>query len=118
MFNQGSIQPVVGASGAIAAVMGAYFVFKPRGRILTVVVTAAFQVIYIPAFVVLGLFFVTQFFTPTSSNVAWQAHAVGMAAGAIAAFVFARFFPDPDRAAGELSPVASPVTGSAFCRRR
>ena len=56
---------------------------QARGRILTVVVTAAFQVVYIPAFVVLGLFFVTQFFTPTSSNVAWEAHAVGMAAGRV-----------------------------------
>ncbi len=97
VFNRGSIQPVVGASGAIAAVMGAYFVFKPRGRILTVVVSAAFQIVYIPAFVVLGLFFVTQFFTPTSSNVAWEAHAVGMGVGVLAAFVLARVFPDPDR---------------------
>ena len=97
VFNGSSIQPVVGASGAIAAVMGAYFVFKPRGRILTAVVTAAFQVVYIPAFVVLGLFFVTQFFTPTSSNVAWEAHAVGMGAGVLAALLLARVFPDPDR---------------------
>ena len=97
VFNQGSADPVVGASGAIAAVMGAYFVFKPRGRILTVVVSAAFQVVYIPAFVVLGLFFVTQFFTPTSSNVAWEAHAVGMGAGVLAGFVLARVFADPDR---------------------
>ena len=104
VFNSGSVQPVVGASGAIAAVMGAYFVFKPRGRILTVVVTAAFQVIYIPAYVVLGLFFVTQFFTPTSSNVAWEAHAAGMAAGALAALVLARVFADPDRASPNLSP--------------
>ncbi len=109
VFNRGSIQPVVGASGAIAVIMGAYFVFKPRGRILTVVVSAAFQIVYIPAFVVLGLFFVTQFFTPTSSNVAWEAHAVGMGAGVLAAFALARVFPDPDRQ--RPSPVV-PETGS------
>lgn len=110
VFNSGSIEPVVGASGAIAAVLGAYFVFKPRGRVLTVVVTAAFQVIYIPAYIVLGLFFVTQFFTPTSSNVAWEAHAVGMAAGALAALVLARVFPDPDQG----TPDPTPLAGTAL----
>ncbi len=116
VFNSGSIQPVVGASGAIAAVMGAYFVFKPRGRVLTVVVTAAFQVIYIPAYVVLGLFFVTQFFTPTSSNVAWEAHAVGMAAGALAALVLARIFPDPERPSPDLTPLAAAAAADPSSR--
>lgn len=112
VFNLGSAEPVVGASGAIAAVMGAYFVFKPRGRILTVVASAAFQVVYIPAFVVLGLFFVTQFFTPSSTHVAWEAHAVGMAAGAAVALVLSRFFADPDAAPAQ-QPATSPAsTGS------
>ena len=47
---------------------------------------------------VLGLFFVTQFFTPSSTHVAWEAHAVGMAFGALVALVLARFFPDPSAA--------------------
>lgn len=114
VFNATSVDPVVGASGAIAAVMGAYFVFKPRGRILTVVITAALQVIYIPAYVVLGLFFVTQFFTPTSSNVAWEAHAVGMAAGVLAALVLARSFPDPDRRATVGDPPAIPLADAVI----
>jgi membrane associated rhomboid family serine protease len=82
-----------------------------------VVVTAAFQVIYIPAFVVLGLFFVTQFFTPSSSHVAWEAHAVGMSAGALAALVLARVRPDPDgdrHPLGSTSPAATAAGGSAF----
>ena len=68
--------------------MGAYLVLLPRGRILTVIATAAFQVVYVPAAVVLLLFFVTQFFT-ADENVAWEAHAAGMVVGALAALVLA-----------------------------
>jgi membrane associated rhomboid family serine protease len=94
--NQGDALPVVGASGAISGVMGAYLVFRPRGRVLTIVTSAAFQVVYIPAWTVLGLFFVTQFFTPEDAGVAWVAHAAGMAAGALLGLVLARIFRDPD----------------------
>jgi len=81
--------PLIGASGAIAAAMGAYLALFPRGRILTAVATAAFQVVYIPAAIVLMLFFVTQFLTP-DANVAWEAHVAGMVAGFIAALVLRR----------------------------
>ncbi|QXC62162.1 rhomboid family intramembrane serine protease [Aquihabitans sp. G128] len=84
-FNQHTSEPLVGASGAIAAVMGAYLVFHPKGRILTVIATAAFQVVYVPAIVVLALFFVTQFATP-DNEVAWEAHVAGMVFGVVAAF--------------------------------
>jgi len=80
LVNQRAAVPLVGASGAIAAAMGAYVVFHPKGRILTAIATAAFQVVYVPAVVVLALFFVTQFVTP-DSEVAWEAHVAGMAAG-------------------------------------
>ncbi len=80
VFNSHLAGPLIGASGAIAAVMGAYLVFHRRARILTVIVTAAFQVVYVPAPVVLALFFVTQFFT-ADEYVAWEAHVAGMAAG-------------------------------------
>jgi ABC-type sulfate transport system permease subunit len=56
--------------------MGAYLVLFPRARMLTVIATAAFQVVYVPAAVVLALFFVTQFFT-AEENIAWEAHAAG-----------------------------------------
>ena len=89
-FNTASPVPLIGASGAIAVAMGAYLVLLPRGRILTVITTAAFQVVYVPAAVVLLLFFVTQFFTDPAESVAWEAHAAGMVAGAIAAVVLGR----------------------------
>lgn len=89
LVNLHAAIPLIGASGAIAAAMGAYVVLQPRGRILTVVATAAFQVVYVPAFVVLGLFFVTQFFTP-DNDVAWEAHVAGMIAGALGALALAR----------------------------
>ncbi len=98
LWHLGSTQPTLGASGAIAGIMGAYLVLRPRGRILTVVYTAAFQMVYVPAFVVLGLFFVTQFFTPASAHVAWVAHAAGMAMGMVLSFGLKRWFADPDEA--------------------
>ena len=103
VFNWDDAVPVLGASGAIAGVMGAYLVFRPRGRILTVLL---WVVLYIPAWVLLGLFFVTQFLTPNEDSVAWIAHAAGMAAGFLAALVLARFFPDPWK------PVARPEIGA------
>ncbi|MEZ5204877.1 MAG: rhomboid family intramembrane serine protease [Acidimicrobiales bacterium] len=88
-LNTTSTAPLVGASGAIAVVMGTYLVLFPRGRVLTVIATAAFQVVYVPASVVLALFFVTQFFT-SDEQVAWEAHAAGMVVGALAGLVLAR----------------------------
>lgn len=84
-----SAGPMVGASGAIAAAMGAYLVFYPRARILSVVTTGP-QVVYLPAIAVLGLYFVTQFFTSADLGVAWQAHAGGMAGGALLALALGR----------------------------
>lgn len=104
LANQGDAVPVVGASGAISGLMGAYLVFRPRGRVLTIVGSAAFQVVYVPAWTVLGLFFVTQFFTPEDAGVAWVAHAAGMAAGALLGLLLARIFHDP-----EWRPAPQPV---------
>lgn len=90
--NVHSGSPIIGASGAIAAVMGAYLVFFPRGWVLTVIVAGSYQLVYAPAVIVLVLFFVTQFFTP-DNGVAWQAHAAGMAAGFLAALALTRLGP-------------------------
>lgn len=98
--------PLIGASGAIAAVMGAYFVFHPRARILTAIATAAVQVVYVPAAVVLGLFFVTQFFT-ADEYVAWEAHVAGMVAGVILALILGRVPAIARRGRVERPPVAS-----------
>ncbi len=89
MVNPSAAIPLIGASGAIAAVMGAFLVFHPRARILTAIATAAFQVVYVPALVVLILYFVTQFFT-AEEFVAWEAHVAGMVAGFIGALLLGR----------------------------
>lgn len=69
--------PLVGASGAIAAVLGAYLALFPTRRILGLV---GFWPVPVPAALFLGLWFVGQFATQ-DANVAWQAHAAGFAVG-------------------------------------
>ena len=78
-----STVPVVGASGAIAGVMGAYLVLYPKARILTIIPLFIFlQFVYLPAFVVLLGWFVLQFFTNPNSGVAIAAHIGGFIFGA------------------------------------
>ena len=103
--NAHSGSPIIGASGAIAAAMGAYLVFFPRGRVLTVIAAGSYQLVYVPAVVVLGLFFVTQFFTP-DNGVAWEAHAVGMGAGFLAALALTRLEPFRRRSQGHAADLA------------
>jgi len=104
-FHWHDAVPVLGASGAIAGLMGAYLVFRPRGRVLSVIL---WTVVYVPAWALLGLFFVTQFLTPDSAGVAWEAHAVGMLAGFVFALGLARIFPDPlAPTAAAIAPVGS-----------
>ena len=95
-LNLDSTVPVVGASGAIAGVMGAYLVFWPHARILSVVpLFFIFQIVRLPAGVVLGLWFVMQFFTNPNSGVAWAAHVGGFLAGAAVALAMRPFQPRP-----------------------
>ena len=83
--------PTVGASGAIAGVLGAYLAAYPRARILTLVpLFPFFQVMALPAVLVLGLWFVMQFFSGFLSlgfgeggGTAWWAHIGGFAFGLI-----------------------------------
>jgi membrane associated rhomboid family serine protease len=79
-----SISPVVGASGAIAAVMGAYLIWFPKARVNTLIV---FVVLPIPAWLMLSVWFVTQFFTNPNSGVAWVAHVGGFVFGVAVAFL-------------------------------
>lgn len=92
--------PMVGASGAIAAVMGAYLLFFPRARVHTFIPIFIFPwFIQVPAVIFLGLWFVTQLFsgvlalTPQTASVgggvAWWAHIGGFAFGLIMAGLFA-----------------------------
>jgi membrane associated rhomboid family serine protease len=86
-----SIVPMIGASGAIAGVMGAYFVLYPYSRVLTAVFILFFlDLIEIPAIFFLGIWFLMQFFSGVGSlgssaaegGVAFWAHVVGFIAGA------------------------------------
>ena len=86
LADHGSTIPVIGASGAIAGVMGAYLVFFPRARILTWWPMFLILVVYIPAVFVLGLWFLMQFATEPNSGVAWQAHVGGFLFGVAIAF--------------------------------
>jgi membrane associated rhomboid family serine protease len=98
-LNPASGVPMVGASGAIAGVMGAYVFLYPRARIVTLIPIIVFlQVIELPAFVFLGLWFVLQIFSGLTSlgigadagGVAWWAHIGGFAAGALLLVVLGR----------------------------
>lgn len=92
--------PMVGASGAIAGVMGAYFVLYPRSRVLTLI-PFPITVVEIPAVFLLGLWFVMQFVNGVATlgpaetgqiagGVAFWAHAAGFGVGALLVFVFRR----------------------------
>ncbi|MFI5316588.1 MAG: rhomboid family intramembrane serine protease [Myxococcota bacterium] len=90
LANPGSVVPTVGASGAIAAVMGAYMVLFPASRIETlVIVVFIVRVIPVPAVLWLGLWFVFQLLSGSmggragdQGGVAWFAHVGGFAFGA------------------------------------
>ena len=83
-----ALLPAVGASGAVAGVMGAYLVLFPRARVNTLVpLFFIWTVVRLSAWVVLGLWFVFQFFTSPDAGVAWMAHVGGFVFGAIAVFV-------------------------------
>lgn len=87
-----SMVPTIGASGAIAGVMGAYFVFYPKARVLTVVpLGILLQTFVMPAPVFLGIWFVLQLvqgtFQSGSAGVAWWAHIGGFVVGAGGALV-------------------------------
>jgi rhomboid family protein len=80
--------PAVGASGAIAAVMGAYLVLFPRARVRVLLpIFIVFTMVQLSAWIVLGMWFVFQFFTGSDSGVAWMAHVGGFVFGVVAIFL-------------------------------
>jgi len=86
LLNPVSMVPTIGASGAIAGVMGAYFLLYPKARILTVIPIIIFPwFVEIPAFIFLGVWFLIQFInavgTGAGSGIAWWAHIGGFIAG-------------------------------------
>ena len=79
-LNVGSTIPTVGASGAIAGVMGAYFLLYPRAKVLTLVPLIIFFTFWwLPAWIVLGYWFVLQFFSGAATSVAYTTQGGGIA---------------------------------------
>jgi membrane associated rhomboid family serine protease len=93
--------PTVGASGAISGVLGAYILMFPRSRVLTLIPIFIFiQITELPAYVILGLWFVLQFIngmlslgytTAGMGGVAWWAHVGGFLTGLILVMPFKKY---------------------------
>jgi membrane associated rhomboid family serine protease len=105
LTNAGSTVPTVGASGAIAGVLGAYLVLYPRARVLTVLPILPLTTTYIPAGFFLGIWFVLQIFSGAmqlgmaqTGGVAFLAHVGGFIAGAIFGLLARGFTRDPTQA--------------------
>jgi len=77
LFNPGSRVPSVGASGAIAGVMGAYFVLYPTARVLTLVPFLFVFFLWLPAWVVLGVWFLGQFLSGAATSIAYSSQTSG-----------------------------------------
>jgi membrane associated rhomboid family serine protease len=95
-FNMGSSIPSIGASGAIAAVLGAYIVMFPRARVRLLILAFGFYVTRTSALVFLGIWFVTQLLSGVASigvntaqtdGVAVWAHVGGFVFGLLAGFL-------------------------------
>lgn len=97
--NPSSPVPTVGASGAIAGVMGGYTILYPRARVLTLFIILFFiRFIEVPAFLFLGVWFLIQFLSGAATmaasganaGVAWWAHIGGFVVGIILILVLPR----------------------------
>ncbi len=84
-----STLPMIGASGAIAGVLGAYFLLFPRAKVLTLVFLVFFiNIVRLPAVIFLGLWFLFQILSSGSGGgIAWYAHIGGFVAGAAAIMI-------------------------------
>ena len=99
LVGPGNTIPMIGASGAVAGVLGAYLVFFPRHQVDTLVPLGFFtRIVPLPAFVMLGYWFIIQLFSgvgslaveTASGGVAFFAHIGGFIAGVIAARILRR----------------------------
>ena len=102
-FNATSHVPSVGASGAIAGVMGAYFVLFPSARVLTLVPFLFVFFLWLPAWIVLGYWFVVQFLSGAATSIAYSSQTGGGIAfwahvgGFVAGIAMIKLFPSQRR---------------------
>jgi hypothetical protein len=95
-LNWHSHVPTIGASGAIAGVMGAYFILYPKAKVLTLIPVFFFPLfLEIPAYVFLGIWFLLQFLSASAGGsqgggIAWWAHIGGFLAGMLLLKLFLR----------------------------
>ena len=83
-----STVPLVGASGAVAGVMGAYLVWFPWARVRTVIFLAFIPVWpRIPALVLLAFWLISQFFIGNDAGIAWVAHVAGFVFGMVTGII-------------------------------
>ncbi len=95
LMNAQSNIPMIGASGAISGILGAYVLLHPRARVLTLFTLGFFiRMIEVPAMMVLGFWFVFQFLNAVvakgAGGVAWYAHIGGFLAGLALIVLFKR----------------------------
>ena len=97
LMNPDSMIPTIGASGAIAGIMGAYFVLYPHSRVLTFIPFPLFNIVEVPAIFLLGFWFLMQLFNAgtvaatagtSGGGVAFAAHVVGFVFGVAGIFLF------------------------------
>ena len=95
-FNPGSTVPMIGASGAIGGVLGAYALLFPQARVRTLVFLFIFvEVVPVPAAVMLGLWFVMQLMNiGLGGGVAWFAHIGGFLVGMALVWAFKKKRPE------------------------
>ena len=91
LLNPETTVPLVGASGAISGVMGAYLVLFPRARVVSVFPILFFLPIALPASIFLFFWFAGQFaLIGQAAGIAWEAHVAGFLFGAMVALVLHR----------------------------
>jgi len=110
LVTPGATVPMIGASGAIAGVLGAYFIFYPMAEVLVLFPIFIFPLLFkLPAVVYIGFWFFLQFLTGAMSlasspeafgGIAWWAHVGGFIAGA----ALCRLFAIPLRRKKQVSP--------------
>ena len=89
LANPTATVPLVGASGAIAGVMGAYLVLFPKAKVVSVFPVLFFIPIALPAVMFLLIWLGSQFaLSSADSGIAWEAHVAGFVFGALVALVF------------------------------